>query len=775
MEAERLTKEAIEIQINGRFREAEQLLRRSLQIRESILGNNHLLVADSLTILANTLFSIHQYSVAELLFRRALSIAEEALGMNDIAVASILNNLANVLVRQNNFDGAETIYRRSISIYELHGKNRPDTARALNNLASLLFRKGDALQAEDLHRRALTIREMALGTDHIDVASSLNNLAVVLEKEGEFGQAEFLHRRALAIREKLLGPQHPDVAQSLNHLAFLNRQNGEIQTGLDLARKASQAGHPSRGVYLHVIFGATNAYEERVSESFLAVQQVESSEAGAALRSLAVRVSAGGGALAKLVRSEQDLAAELKRLENAILLEVSKSPAARDAVSEAAIASRTVEVSTRLKQARDLLAQKFPDYTELSRPSWITLKETQALLRSEEALIVLDIANKGEGDDYVWAVTAQEVQWQRLQTRNGEIAAAIGQLRLGLDLDDIARKPIRPIDAYHLYEKLLGPVYGVIKSKKHIVFVLNGAVSSLPPQILVNKPPEGDDIRSAAWLVRDHAITVLPTVSSLKLLRTQTISERPSKPFRGYGDPVFNREREGDARMAARSYSAFFRGRSANIDLLRKSLPRLPGTADELRSVAQSIGASGNDIVLRADATEAAVKKARLNDYDIVYFATHGLVAGDVQKVSDGDAEPALAFTLPEKVSDLDDGLLTASEVSQLKLNANWVVLSACNTAAGDKPGAAALSGLARAFFYAGARSLLVSHWVVDDLATAELMKRTFAYSSLNRRKPPANALQHAMLSVMDDPDHPEWADPVYWSPFILVGEPYHH
>ncbi len=104
------------------------------------------------------------------------------------------------------------------------------------------------------------------------------------------------------------------------------------------------------------------------------------------------------------------------------------------------------------------------------------------------------------------------------------------------------------------------------------------------------------------------------------------------------------------------------------------------------------------------------MKRVPLADYRVVYFATHGLVAGDVKDL----AEPSLALTLAREPSELDDGLLTASEVAQLKLNADWVVLSACNTAAGDKPGAEALSGLARAFFYAGARALLVSHWAVD-------------------------------------------------------------
>src|SRR5262249_48220046 len=153
------------------------------------------------------------------------------------------------------------------------------------------------------------------------------------------------------------------------------------------------------------------------------------------------------------------------------------------------------------------------------------------------------------------------------------------------------------------------------------------------------------------------------------------------------------------------AYTEFWQGAGIDRAKLAQALPRLADTADELKAVAQKLGAPASDIHLRAAASETAVKRAALADYRIVYFATHGLVAGDVK----GLAEPSLALSIPVQPTNDDDGLLTASEIALLKLNADWVVLSACNTIAGDKPGAEALSGLARAFFYAGARALLVS------------------------------------------------------------------
>ena len=127
-------------------------------------------------------------------------------------------------------------------------------------------------------------------------------------------------------------------------------------------------------------------------------------------------------------------------------------------------------------------------------------------------------------------------------------------------------------------------------------------------------------------------------------------------------------------------------------------------------SAAPALNAPASDIHTGLEATETAVKQASLDQYGIVYFATHALVTGDLKAFAKAKAEPALVLTIPDKPTDKDDGLLQASEVSELKLNADWVVLSACNTAASDGVGAEALSGLARAFFYAGARSLVVSH-----------------------------------------------------------------
>jgi CHAT domain-containing protein len=245
----------------------------------------------------------------------------------------------------------------------------------------------------------------------------------------------------------------------------------------------------------------------------------------------------------------------------------------------------------------------------------------------------------------------------------------------------------------------------------------------------------------------------------------------------GFGDPVFDpaeRARALAERQAprirvavTRGYGDFWQGASIDRAKLARYLPPLLDTADELKAVVGKLGAAADDIHLGSNASETVVKRTALADYRVVYFATHSLVAGDVV----GLGEPSLALTLPQQPTELDDGLLMASEVAQLKLNADWVVLSACNTAAADKPGAEALSGLARAFFYAGARALLVSHWSVDSEAATRLTTSTFAVLKVDPRLGRAGALRGAMLAYMNDTGSPLNAYPAFWGPFSIIGE----
>jgi CHAT domain-containing protein len=195
----------------------------------------------------------------------------------------------------------------------------------------------------------------------------------------------------------------------------------------------------------------------------------------------------------------------------------------------------------------------------------------------------------------------------------------------------------------------------------------------------------------------------------------------------------------------------------------------------ELQSIRAALGAPAKALYLGDRAREARLRSMDLSHTNVLVLATHGLLAGEVR----GATEPGLVLTPPAKASEKDDGYLSASEVSALRLDADWVILSACNTAAGDgSAGAPGLSGLARAFFYAGARNLLASHWPVRDDVAAQLTVRTISLLRTNPQMSRAQALQQAMREVRDDKSHDgpgdTWAHPNAWAPFVLIGDGAH-
>jgi CHAT domain-containing protein len=377
--------------------------------------------------------------------------------------------------------------------------------------------------------------------------------------------------------------------------------------------------------------------------------------------------------------------------------------------------------------------------------------------------------------------------------------------------------------AHALYKALLGPAEDLIAGK-HLLIVPSGALTQLPFQVLVTEPPRTampnglDEYRQVAWLGRRQPLTVLPAVNSLKALRRVGRPSAAPRPMIGFGNPLLDGYLGGPddspiARKLAEDHAQWraearakqrcepagisvaantnqsprrdaspvravrgvaritTRGGLADLNLLKGQVP-LPETADELCAVAEAVQADAREIRLGADATEREVKRLSANGelakYRMLHFATHGAAAGEVR----GTDEPGLILTppTPEALSEEDDGYLSASEIASLKLDADWVVLSACNTAAGGEGSAEALSGLANAFIYAGARALLVSHWAVASDATAELIKTAVAEMARDPKVGRAEAMRRAMQALIDK-GTPDQAHPSYWAPFAVVGE----
>jgi CHAT domain-containing protein len=205
-------------------------------------------------------------------------------------------------------------------------------------------------------------------------------------------------------------------------------------------------------------------------------------------------------------------------------------------------------------------------------------------------------------------------------------------------------------------------------------------------------------------------------------------------------------------------------------------LPRLPDTADELKSIALALRADASKVVyLGKQADEQTAKTIDLSRFKVVAFATHGLVPGELN----GLTQPALALSSPDVTGAGGDGLLTLDEILGLKLDADWVVLSACNTGAGAGAGAEAASGLGRAFFYAGTRALLVTNWSVNSLSARELVTDLFKRQADDPKLGRGEALRQAMMALVDGPGYIgadgktefAYAHPLFWAPYSIIGD----
>jgi CHAT domain-containing protein/Tfp pilus assembly protein PilF len=778
----------------GKDAEAEPLLKRSIATMEKAVGLDSPEMAPALSNLAALYQRQERYAEAEPLFKRALSVREKSSGPWSPDLALYLNNLATLYEKQGHHADSEALTKRALAIYEkASGPETPAVATLLNNLGQIEKVHGRYAEAEPLIKRSLSIREKVLGRDHPDVARSLNNLADLYERQDRYRDAEPLYQRAVTIRQAALGSDHPDLATSLNNLASLYQTEGRSPDALPIVERMIGNGRAQPRVALAVLSAAQRQQlmptEKALDDALNVVQRGAQSSAASAVNKLAVRLAAGNDRLAELVRKDQDLASEAEALDKTLIAAVSKGTSKRDAAAEQRSRDRLAAVAAERASLQKIFASEFPDYAALSNPLPMTAREIQALLSGDEAMVLFSVTDKAS---YVFVLTHESFDWKPLLLGAEALSGKVAAFRRGLDIgkanDASGKSGLFDLAlAHELYATLLGPVETLVKDKRSLLVVPSGALTALPFHLLVTETPPAAipetfaGYRDAAWLLKRQAVSVLPSVASLKALRAFARNAPSPKPMTGFGDPLFNPSQDGagDNRAAGRpknlasralvtsAYTDFWQGAGVDRARLAAALPQLPDTADEVNAVAKDLGAAASDIHLGVDASETTVKRAQLSEYRIVYFATHGLVAGDIK----GLAEPSLALSIPKQPTEFDDGLLTASEVAQLKLNADWVVLSACNTIAGDKPGAEALSGLARSFFYAGARALLVSHWAVDSEAATRLTTSTFDILKSDSRIGRAEALRRAMLGYLNDASSPKNAYPALWGPFALIGE----
>ncbi|MGB4866893.1 MAG: CHAT domain-containing tetratricopeptide repeat protein [Hyphomicrobium sp.] len=788
---------------NGRYSESEALYRKALDIRERVLKPNDPGIADTLTNLAE-LYKVRERAADAIpLLNRALEIRTRSLPADSPLIASSLQNLAGAMELDPNGDkfvAAQKLLERALAIrLKTQRPDHPEVAGAISKLATNLYNQGKYSDAAGRFTEALAIRRKSQPAKHPEIAATLVGLALTMVEQKKYAEAEAQLREAVTIREQVLSPTATTLGQAQRLLARVLNMQGKHDEALDFMRrgtkialsreqpKAKGREHLTEHLQILAHGPTTEVPADAFDEAFRIGQFAGENEAASAVAQMASRFATQDKTLRGLVHERENLDARMSILEQQLIDDLSRAPDQRKTNTRfdmAELEKRKTEIDAQLKK-------DFSYYFDLTTPEPLATDATAALLKPDEALISIV---SGVDETFVWAITREGKAWHRAPVSWTWLERSVKALRQTLDTEDLKKNISQTgglMDlglSYEIYSKLLAPLEPIFKSKAHLLIVPSGPLTSLPFQVLVTKKPgimqpslgELGTYKDANWLILDHAISVVPSVPSLKALRTLPRRADAGKPMIGFGNPKLASRISSatEENVPVRLAEAQTRGGDPGLgDMMAtrrilSTLEELPGTEDELKHIAKELGAPESDLHFGTAATETAVKATDLSVYNVVYFATHGLIADDIE----GLREPALVLTPPDVPDANDDGLLTASEISEsLRLNADWVVLAACNTAAESKPGAEALSGLAKSFFHAGARALLVSHWRVDSEAAAKLTTSTFDIKSRNQSMGRAEALRQAM--VMQIHATPAtvadvWnAYPAFWAAFSVVGE----
>jgi CHAT domain-containing protein len=693
---------------------------------------------------------------------------------------------------------------------------------SITSLGANLSGQGRYMVGERLLRQGRKLRIDWLGADHLNTAFSNVYLASNLIAQGRFSDALPIAEAAVATRQSQLPPLHPDRAKALSILGNVRLGLGDSKGSLAAAREASNL-QISRSVLdsgqakFSPLISPLRRYEDphrllvrsgwasiqtqtrqwetaavpaAVHDSFVAAQRLMWSSTGDAIAHTAARRIATEQGLGKLAEHIETLRDRVAQLDAA----AATAAGSTRAVNTAALLSleeRRDQAIQQLNQLAAELQKRFPAFFAYLNPEPVRISDLQKFIQAGEVVILI-IPGQASERGFIWAVTHDRVGWAEIPIAGDTFVRMVRHLRLVIDPKG-ARSPssgsnaslaagARGYDranAFLLYQRLFSDpaIAPLVNKASRWLVVPQGDAVSLPLAALVTRKPMGGRdgdvnpvmLRRTHWLAFQHELSLLPTISSIASLRgTKSVQSGDRLPFFGLGDPDFR----GNSK-APKDTNAYFSDGKARLEELRK-LARLPGTRTEIETLARTLGGGPEDVLLGSDASEAKLTtrpaSRELNRYAILAFATHGLVTGNLANTL---AEPALALTPPLAAGGLDDGLLTASEASLLRLNAEWVLLSACNSAAGGSADAEGLTGLARAFLLAGARAVLVSHWRVRDDVAPQITGRTIALmhsAGLTRGKALQQAMRELMMNQRLDATASPFATPSAWAAFALVG-----
>ena len=742
---------------------------------------------------------IGQLEQSSLLFEQVVDINSEQLGENHISVAQTMSEWAGALSELGQFERAVAVAEKARSIvFSTHGATQFDRGIATSSYAFALKRAGEFSRAADNFENALTLIEETRGRYSSDLPPGQMALAEIYIQLGELGAA----RRFIDAAHTIIDRNKSYTTDRLGRLQWLRASlSAESNDCLGVYRfgrlalevasnyrssaaESAMATQDSRSLtdrkLVEEIFELYALCDRRgfkvpAEDQLFGIQIPQLKSTSSAIAQTVNRLTSKDVGLQKLLKQRQDHLKALSAVESRTQRMLEKHGAASEYKQ---LVDKQRRLRDRVNGIDNQLKEKYPDVQGILRPEPVDTEILQANLSDKEA-VFLQFTTSTE----TWlALICHDESYFRQSTLDREsLGSLVERVRSAMDGKPFEDGSFSRFDidaAYQLYENTIGVFHEELSDIEHLNVVMDGALQRLPVGLLLTDLPKRHPSRITGftrlpYLIRKLSLSSYPSMQSLVFLRQLSVdSPEGRSSFVGFGDPDFDELETGESNTQGinRGITSFeeYADVYTDMELLRKSTDRLEETAEELRSIAAILPKDETKLYLGAQATEAEVKNADLSRYSMVAFATHGLMADELSSVR----EPALILTPPIEPTPLDDGLLTASEVASLNLNADWVLLSACNTASARKDiGADSMSGLAQSFFYAGARSILVTHWYVNSLAAKTLVSETMNNYINSVEVGKAESLRKSMLSMIDGEYGATFSHPYFWAPFMLLGD----
>jgi CHAT domain-containing protein len=615
----------------------------------------------------------------------------------------------------------------------------------------------------------------ALISGDLDLAEKFNSSVVASAPlDDQFAAYEVILRSFIAARR----------GQFVESIALVRDGLDRIRKFHRLAENESSRRLPALSIEERLILGlilSTNAGHistfDQASTLFQLQQYLSRDKGALGLNAMAVRQEAKSALQREDIRSRDRLLV----LRDKILDEAADALLARVIPIKDYTPGQKNDYGplTRLEEVEDKISRT-EDEQRLDAPlfnagsdSPVDLEGIQKLIGTEEALVLHALTASGIVTTCItsdrWTFNVKGVDAAKIVELDTDYKQLLKAVHESYAPSAVLDAEFPSESSYRIYDNLFGGIEACLKHTTQIFLATDPDFFTLPWNALLTTPPSKEtkfSHRSASWLPKSYSISLLPSVRSLYQLRSNLASSRARRNFLGIGAPDLKGEPERNKEIATAS---LYLSRGVANRAAIAELDALPETADELRDVAKALGAADSDILLGAKATERAMRSQPLDDYRVISFATHALVAGEI----DGIAEPALVLTPGTgDYNDKNDGLLTATEIANLTLDANLVILSACNTAASDgRASGRGLSGLADAFFFAGARSVAVTQWEVGSDEAKQLGSGLVSRSVGSRSGGVAEGLRQTMVSYIAAANQDYLAHPRFWAAFVIAGD----